>query len=334
VKTTVLSLFALLFLAMPACDDGGGGSSDADSDSDSDTDADSDSDTDGDTDSDTDSDSDGDTDPGAGLVGSWGQLAVTGTLTDTGIALIGTTWSTSRAWQLVEITSDGEGNLTLTETPCLAKVKTGGAIASSVEVPQSTIDAMPPQERHVTVDSSDPGEAFVSDTVYSVRGANLCDPQNDPLPVGPVDANDSTSCEQDCGNYQCDQDEDGHPGITSHTEAAGIINCDVYVVMKSWSRLNGTIVDDDTIEGAVEDNGSDQNVLAATQAMCANSNATTGDDGCAAHRYFRMARLDSGATCADVLALTDCDEDSSTCDTNDALPLDPSNDTESGPECD
>lgn len=329
-KHLLVAMLALFVIALPACDDGQGGSADGDTDSDSDTDSDTDSDSDSDSDSDTDSDSD----PGAGLVGSWGQVVSTGMSTDTGIALVGTQWSSSRAWQLVEITSDGSGNLTLTETACLAKVKTGGALASSVEIPQSTIDAMPTTDRLVTVTSSDIGEGFVSNIVYSVRGSNLCDPQNDPLPTGPADVNDSTSCDQDCGNYHCDQDSDGHPGITSHTEAAGIINCDVYVTARSWSQLDGEVTGADAIEGSIVNNGSEQNVLAATQALCANSNAVTSDDGCPAHSYFKMVRLDSGASCADVLALTDCDEDSSSCNANSPLPLDPNNDTEDGPECD
>jgi len=324
-RHALLATLALFAIALPACDDGSGGAADADTDADSDSDSDADSDSDSDTDSDA--------DPGAGLVGYWGQLVSTGISTDTGIAMIGTQWSSSRAWQLVEITSDGAGNLTLSEKPCLAKVKTGGSLGSSVEIPQTTIDSMPATDRAVAVSSSDTGEAFVSNVVYSVRGSNLCDPQNDPLPAGPADVNDSTSCDQACGDYHCDQDEDGHPGITSHMQAASIINCDVYVTVRSWSRLDGALTDADTIEGAIADNGSQQNVLAATQALCSGSNAVTSDDGCAAHRYFKMVRLDGGDTCAAVLALTDCDEDPSACDANTPLPLDPSNDTEDGPEC-
>jgi hypothetical protein len=47
-----------------------------------------------------------------------------------------------------------------------------------------------------------------------------------------------------------------------------------------------------------------------------------------------MVKLDGGTTCADVLALTDCDDDAATCDSNGALALDPNPDTQDGPECD
>jgi hypothetical protein len=128
-------------------------------------------------------------------------------------------------------------------------------------------------------------------------------------------------------------DEDGHPGITSHMQAASIINCDVYVAARSWSALDGAVADAATIAGTISDHGSEQEILAATQTLCANANATIADDGCAAHTYFKMVKLAGGTTCADVLALTDCDEDAATCDSNGALALDPNPDTENGPEC-
>jgi hypothetical protein len=329
-----LWLVAALVASLASCGGGGSGGS-GDTDTDGDTDADTDTDSDSDTDSDTDSDSDGDTDPGAALEGFWGQLSVTAILAETGIPALGSQWSSSRGWQLAEIASDGAGNLTVTETPCLAKVKTGGGILNPVvEIPQNTVDHMPPTVRHVTVTSSAASTPFVSETVYTVRGANLCDPQSDALPVGPVDVNDSTPCGTECGPGQCDQDEDLHPGVTSHMSAVGILNCDVYAVARTWSRLDGAIADAATITGTIADHGSEQEILAATQAICANATATVADDGCAAHTYFKMVKLSGGTTCADVLALTDCDEDEAACDANAVLALDPNNDTQNGAECD
>jgi len=331
-REVVLGLCIGAFVVVTAsCGDDGGTGGGGDTDTDADTDADTDSDTDADTDSDTDSDAD----PGAALEGFWGLIAVSAILTDTGIELIGEQWSSSRGWALVEIASDGAGNLTLTETPCLAKVKTGGGpLSPIVEIPQNTVDHMHQSVRHATITSSAPGTPFATDIGFTVNGANLCDAQSDPLPTGPIDAADATPCPEECGAGQCDQDEDGHPGITSHTQAGGIINCDVYVAVRSWSRLDGEIADAATIAGTIAEHGSDQEILAATQVLCANANATIADDGCAAHTYFKMVRLDGGTTCTDVLALTDCDEDAATCDANGALALDPNNDTQNGAECD
>ncbi len=317
-RLVAIGLFVIsLALAAAACDDGGGGSA-----GDADTDADSDGDGDGD--SDSDSDSDTDADPGAGLVGTWAALQVTAVVVDTGIPLIGEQWSSARAWSLVDIASDGAGNLTLTERPCLSQAKTGMA-GSHVEVPTSMLALLDPVVRHVHVDASAPGTAFASDVAYSVRGANLCDPVNDPLPPGPANVDDSTSCDQDCTGSHCDEDQDGHPGVTTHMTSS-IINCSVYAAAKGWSRLNGEIVDADTIAGSVVDWGSQQVVLAATQQLCVTS-AQAAPDGCAQHHYFKMVRI-GGTTCADVTALTDCDEDEATCDSNAAQPLDPNPDTQ------
>ncbi|HUT77372.1 MAG TPA: hypothetical protein VM285_06785, partial [Polyangia bacterium] len=315
-----IGLFVVpLALAPAACDDGGGAAGDADSDSDSDGDADTDTDTDGD----ADTDSDGD--PGAGLVGTWGALSVTAVVVDTGIPLIGEQWSSARSWSLVDVASDGAGNLTLTEQACLSKVKTGMA-GAHVEVPTAMLALLDPVVRHVTVTSSAPGSAFASDLAYSVRGANLCDPVSDPLPPGPANADDSTSCDQECTGSHCDEDQDGHPGVTTHMSSA-IINCSVYAAAKAWSRLDGQVADADTVAGAVVDWGSQQVVLAATQQVCVTT-APSAPDGCPAHHYFKLVRIAAGGICADVTALTDCDEDESTCDSNAVQPLDPNPDTE------
>ncbi|MFO8073814.1 MAG: hypothetical protein R6V85_18285 [Polyangia bacterium] len=312
----------LSLLLLAACDGGGGdgGASDADADSDTDSDTDSDSD--------SDSDSDADGDPGAALVGSWGALQVTAVTVDTGIPLVGEQWSTNRSWSLVEIGSDGSGGLTLIDRPCMAKVKSGMA-GSHVEVPASMFQYLDPSERHVSVESSDPGSAFVSDVAYSVRGANLCDEVNDPLPSGPAPVDDSTSCDQECTGSHCDEDQDGHPGVTSHMTSS-VIDCSVYAAARSWSKLDGQIDDADTISGSVVEWGSEQVVLAATRQLCV-TDAPSEPDGCPEHHYFRMVRLAEGATCQDVLDQTDCDEDEASCDSNDPQPLDPNPDTESCP---
>jgi len=314
-------LVAATTVALAACGDGGGsaGGTDADTDSDSDTDADADSDSDSDTDADTDSDAD----PGGGLVGSWGTLAVTATVVDTGIPLVGVQWSSARSWALTVVTSDGAGNLTLSEQPCLAKVKLGSA-ATHVEVPSAGLTNMDPTLRQVTVESSDPGATFVTEVAYSVRGANLCDEIGDPLPAPGAPVDDSTSCDLECTGSHCDEDQDGHPGVT--TIVSGLLNCEVYAAARSWSRLDGELDDADTISGAVTDNGSEQVVLTATRPLCNTQGNAAESDDCPPHHYFKMVRLGDGATCADVLALTDCDEDEAACDTNDALPLDPNND--------
>jgi hypothetical protein len=317
----LLLVLVVGWLVLPACggDEGGGG---ADGDTDVDTDADSDTDADGDTDGDTDADGD----PGAGLVGSWGLLQVGASTVDTG-TILGEQWSTTRAWALVEIESDGAGELTLTEHACMAKIKLGsGSLGSHVEVPIAGMQNIRPGTRTVTVDSSEPGTAFTSNVAFYVRGANLCDDVDDPLPPFADILDDSTSCDQECTGSHCDEDQDGHPGITSIM--SGFLDCEVYAATRSWSRYDGEVLDADAVAGPVVDSGSQQSTLAATLGLCVQSGAQPVPDGNPDHQYFKLVRLDDDADCADVLALTDCDENEGNCDTNDVQPLDPNNDTE------
>jgi hypothetical protein len=315
-------------------------------------------DTDSDADTDTDADSDGDTDPqydagpdsgpGADLVGTWGALINVTIIQEIGIPLVpADQWVASRNFYLVTLTTDGAGNLTAHEKLCALKLKIracGDEFGTNTSgVSQDFIDHVPMNERHVTVTSSAPGTPWISDIVYEVRGANLCngecnpdlDTGCDPLPAnGSAEVDTATPCGGECDGAECDQDEDGHPGMTNML--TGLLNCETYVAQRWWARLDGEIVDADTISGAVVDNFSEQTVLAATS-ICDTGSPDTRSEECPSHQYFKMVRLVDGASCADVLALTDCDEDQATCDSNVVLPLDHNNDLEtdcSGTGCD
>ncbi len=346
-----LTLLAAVWIAAVAAvgcgedvqgEDGFDGGPDADADADADTDTDSDADADGD--SDGDADGGPDSGPGAELLGKWGEL-VNVTIVQTGIPIVQEQWVASRNWYLVELESDGEGNLTAHEHLCAIKIKLRGMggldLGNKSIVPQNFIDSIPPLERHVSVDSAEPGTPWVSETVYEVRGANLCngecnpfeDAECDPLPAnGSASGPDqSVSCAQDCDGECCDQDQDGHPGMTN--TLSGALNCDVYVTQRWWAGFDGEIVDENTIAGSVVDNFSEQTAVGASKWVCETGDPGTVGEDCPPHQYFKMVRLGDDATCQDVLELTDCDEDDSNCDTNDELPLDPKDDRPSD-DCD
>jgi len=324
---------AAALLTAASCGDDTQGSMDAgvpDTDSDSDTDADTDADSDSDSDTDTGYDAGPDSGPGAYLTGRWGEL-LNVTIIQTGIPILSTQWIASRNWYVVDITTDGEGHLTAHERLCSIKLKLETWL-NSTSAPQYMVDSCEVLERHVTLEEDSPGTAWYSDVVNEVRGANLCDPISDPLPAnnsasGP---DESVSCDLECNGANCDQDDDGHPGITNIL--TGALNCEVYATQRWWARLDGQIVDEDTIAGAVVDNFSEQTVVEASTFLCQTGNPGTTSENCPEHQYFKMVRLADDATCADVLALTDCDEDEENCDTNEVLPLDPFNDLPS--DCD
>jgi hypothetical protein len=271
------------------------------------------------------------TGPGAGLVGTWGQL-INVTVIQSGVPLIGSSWVAARNWYVVDLTSDGQGNLTATERLCAIKLKLDTWVDRSV-VPQSFVDHVEPVERHVTVDSDAPGTAWISDQVIEVRGANLCDGECNPdlssscdrLPApSSVHQVEDDSCDQDCNGLPCDQDQDGHPGMT--TILSGMFNCELYVAQRWGAALFGEVVDQDTIEGAVIAHFSEQTLLGSSSQFCTAGEPESMPGDCEQHQYFKMLRLPDGAGCEDVLALTDCDEQEETCDANQVLPLDPTND--------
>jgi hypothetical protein len=343
-----LKLFwTLLLVAVVAfasgCGDDTQGAMDAGPDSDSDSDSDSDTDSDTDSDSDTGYDAGPDSGPGASLTGRWGEL-LNLTIIQTGIPIVNEQWVASRNWFLVDIVTDGEGNLTAYERLCAIRIKLRGMnglnLGNQSLVSQNFIDHMPVLERHVSLEDDVPGTPWVSDTVYDVRGANLCngncnpftDPECDELPPNhSSDDPDNTSCDLECTGEDCDQDEDGHPGVTNTLQ--GALNCDVYVVQRWWCAFDGEIIDEDTIAGAAVDNFSEQPLLDASNWACQQGNPGTASEDCPPHQYFKMVRLPDDATCADVMALTDCDEDPGNCDTNDVQVLDPLNDMPTDP-CD
>lgn len=270
--------------------------------------------------------------PGAGLVGTWGQL-LNLTVIQSGVPLLGSSWAASRNWYLVEVTTDGQGNLTATEQLCAVKLKLDTWVDQSI-VPEGFVEAAEILERQVAVESDEPGTPWVSGQVIEVRGADLCNGQCDPelslscdrLPAsgsaeGPEDA---PPCDGECGGSHCDQDEDGRPGMT--TILSGMYNCELYVAQRWGAAFDGEIIDEDTIGGAVSDHFSEQSVLASSSPFCSVGDPVSAPEDCPEHQYFKMVRLPHGATCTDVLQLTDCDEDEASCDTNAIQPLDPKND--------
>ena len=192
-------------------------------------------------------------------------------------------------------------------------------------VPPGFVAHLPVIEREVEPGPFEAGAPWVSDTVYEVRGANLCDPVSDPLPgLGSASVDDATPCGGECTGLPCDQDEDGHPGMTSLL--SGVMNCTVYTAQRWWTRLGGAVVDADRIAGAITETFSEQQTIGASKPLCEFDGTGAASEECPEHQYFAMVRLADGADCEDVLALTDCDEDETTCDTNAALPLDPADD--------
>ncbi len=262
-----------------------------------------------------------DTTPGS-LAGSWGMLLDVSVIQG-GLPILGSNPVESRNWYLVEAAPDGDGGLVTSERLCAVQLVPDTWVNRPV-VPQAFVEHVAPLERRVSVGDGVHGLAWVSDRVCEVRGARLCDAEHDPLPSPGGEAGAAAACDAACDGAACDQDEDGMPGMT--TWLTGFYNCAVHAAHRWCSGLDGVVEDKDTIAGLVTGLASEQVVLGSNSTFCEVGPAVAVPDPCAARQYFEMVRLPEGASCADVMDLTACNEDPEGCAAAPSLPLDPHGD--------
>lgn len=265
-----------------------------------------------------------DSDPGAAFVGTWGEL-LNLPVKQVGIPGSPPVVAVGRTYYLNTIHSDGEGNLTIEHKACRIVIKVD-SIFGKMSVPNKFVDGLEPLVRQVSLSSNQPGTPFVSDDVYEVRGARLEDPETDPLPAH-GSGGKALSCGQAPMGSECDQDNDGNPGMTN--VLTGALGCKIYVAQK-WNALyEGTIVDADTIAGPVTKTFSWQSLLGSDRTICESAKVenTSVIENCPAYYYFHMVRLPQNATCEDVMALTTCDENPEDCDQDATYPLNPKKET-------
>ncbi len=260
--------------------------------------------------------------PGSSLVGTWGQL-VTVAVKQIGIPVVISQIVDSNSWYVVTIETDGQGNLTAREKLCAIKQRLETPLNKSV-APQNFVDHMEVLERHVSVASDEPGTPWISDDVYEVRGAKLENEETDPLPPNNSSrTNLSIPCDEASFGSQCDQDDDGHPGVTN--KLTGAVTCHSYVTQRWHAKFEGEIVDEDTIAGPITDSFSEQTIIAANNPICLSSQPSTVSvlEKCPGHFYFKMVRMKKTANCQDVMTLTNCDEAEQRCYGDESFPLNP-----------
>lgn len=260
-------------------------------------------------------------DPGALFEGTWGGLFADATITYD-MPYIPSVWATSWMWKIFNIVSDGDGQLTVASKGCREVYR------SSVQ--ETSIISEKKQSKftfNLRVVSDESGNRIVSDRIYNQYGVNLCDIAGTQL-IGSFRETDDSSCEGPCTDAYCDQDGDGKAGITysaslklANTEA---FQCEVTVSGIDELQLSGTLINEDTIEGALIEPRYQMVVHEADQEYCHMDSIMSESDGCDKHQYFRFVRIADDASCDDVHNMTDCTEQNvDHCDTDDPKPLDP-----------
>jgi len=217
------------------------------------------------------------------LAGRWAILQVTSQIG--AIPLVGERIRTSSTLALLDI--EQEGLLIRAQDATCSTTIDNGTTLVKTEIPDAFIQSLPGLSWTTTLEPSDAGLDFVTPWITSVNGARLEDPENDPLPTRADDPR------------VVDQDGDGKPGLTVHVSVmGGLISGDVWVVQRDRSKLSGTIVSPDEIDGLVEWS-SEQSVLGASNPFLLGGTAAR-PDPIAEHSYFRAHRVDDATSCADL----------------------------------
>ena len=182
---------------------------------------------------------------------------------------------------LTTIEQDGE-SLTLCDEYCSTTIVMEPPMAQTT-VPDLFVRSLVPPARSATLRATDGATLFTQEWHTEVRGADLADPVNDPLPRDAYD------------RRVIDQDGDGKPGLTVPVCIPDVVGGDTYVVHRLRYRLDGRVVDPDTVSGTIEWT-SEQNVILATDAVLMMSISLPADPDASRHRFL-MVRVDDSWTC-------------------------------------
>jgi len=220
------------------------------------------------------------TGPLPNLSGRWAMLQVTSQIG--AIPLLGERTRATSSLLLLDVHQDGLA-IRAQESACSMTIDNGTALVET-EIPEEFLLSLPQITWTAALEPSAEGLGFVRPWVTSVSGARLADTENDPLPTSAGDPR------------VFDQDGDGKPGLTVRVQVMGLIRGEVYVVQRDRSRLSGTVVSPDAIDGLVEWT-SEQSVLGVSNPFLAGGTASR-IDPVAEHSFFRARRIGETTTCA------------------------------------
>jgi hypothetical protein len=145
-------------------------------------------------------------------------------------------------------------------------------------IADEVMESIAPQPRTARLVLTDCDFRFVQDLYTEVRGAVLQDSVDDPLPTEVDDPR------------VIDLEGDGHPGMTIQASILGLFTGEGYAVQRYRYRLDGTVLNGDTVVGFI-DWTSEQNMLAATNPLFMEAFTSSTDPDPAKHRFV-MVRTD------------------------------------------
>lgn len=214
------------------------------------------------------------------LSGRWVQRQDTTTVSR--IATIGRVRSTTTSVILYDLRHDG-ASLSGQGRVCDVRIVSDPSFVGTT-LPDALVRAMPAPLLDARLVRSGSAVLLEQPETWTVLGADLDAPSSDPLPESAADPR------------VCDPDGDGNPGVTVRID--GIVDGEVYLVQRGWSRLRGEL-GDGAIRGEVRF-GQEQVVLDASRRVLRSQPPTEPASG-PGDNTFVMAPLDASAGCREAV---------------------------------
>lgn len=221
-----------------------------------------------------------DANPYPDLSGRWVMVQTLAAVGD--LPFVGEISLVSTVMLLVDVVQEGDV-LTMQDAYCRTEIELDTDLFTS-QVPDLFMDSLDPPARTVTLAWQSDTLGVSQDWHLEIRGAVLDDPENDPLPTNAYD------------RRVFDQDGDGFPALTVPVSLANMVTGDTYVVQRVRYRLDGAVIDEDTIEGSLEWT-TEQTIVAATDFILTLPFVAMTDPDPTKHRFV-MYRVDDSWTCA------------------------------------
>ncbi len=195
------------------------------------------------------------------------------------VPVVGEIQASTTVISMHDLTS-AEGRLKGSGTLCHISIDSGTDLVSTI-LPAAFRRVMPAPEIDAQISVDDGVLRMTQARRTVVVGAQLTTPASEDLPTKAKDPR------------VCDQDGDDKPGVTVRVE--GIVSGSIYVVQRSWTRLDGAFLTDGSFGGKLFF-GNEQVVLGSTSPFLGSPPKAK---SVPEKSWYRVARLEKDATCKD-----------------------------------
>lgn len=170
----------------------------------------------------------------------------------------------------------------------LCGLSSNEVFGTTTTYPRAFIDSVPVVTRTATLDAETTGAGFAGGPFVDVIGADLANPETDPLPTS------------GSASTVVDADGDGNPGVTVEIDQNLLGSGEVYVAQRLRQTLSGTVTGPDRIEGFVE--GTREQVVLGASAGWLETPVEEEADPDPSHSFFILQGAAPETDCAELMA--------------------------------